>query len=272
MKKIIKITAIGVLLLLPLRFQAQNLQALLAGLKAKETELKNTEIEKDLAKTKMDTEVPVKEASLISSENEKTNIFNEHNDKHEKGTAAFVFWNNKYLEVSVKCNSLTNEIAKLRDDYKKLEAKQMQQANERLQLSQEIYSLLIKIGSPCSAKLSENSSAEDFAACGQVDWDGQKVREQLNPNILHGLHIEANAVLDESDAESKNAKLKVIDELIRKSSATHSTNPVKVVPPLPEQTIKKEPSLSERLEKFLINIRDRNKVKTPSNAVMAVRG
>jgi hypothetical protein len=254
---------------------SQDLAQMLQGLSGLDAKLKTTEKEMAAAAARRDAEKPPLQIRQDSAQSVADKIFNDHNNKHEIGSDAFSYWNNEFLKAKGESIRLQNEIKKLEDAVNTLLAQKEQLALDRQKKASEIISLLIGQGRSCADALTEFSTPEEMAHCGQVDFDGQKKdRPPLDEsNIKRGtnfFNLDPGAVIDESDAQSKAAKLKKIESIIKKSSETHSSKPIRITPPSPTVPAK-EPSASERLKQFIKKIMGVKEPKQTSQ-IGTVRG
>jgi hypothetical protein len=235
---------------------AQDLPALLQGLTALQSRKTTTDEALKIAQAKRDAEAPSLRAEQVVSDEKKSDIYANHNNVHETGSSEFLYWNAKYSEASAESARLANEIARLEKAVADLMTTKEQIALERQQKVRAIIDLLRARGAACANALSEDSSDDLIAHCGQVDFDGQARRlptvESLGIEQDKYFKGDPSVVeLDSDNAQAAAAKRRRIAELIRISSATHSTRPVVVTPPSPGTSGTIEPSLSDRLIRFL---------------------
>lgn len=258
-----------------LKVNAQDITKLLDGLKALDGKLKTAQTSLKAAETKRDTEKPPLDEKLGKADANANDIYANHNDKHEKGSADYSYWNNEYLKYAGESLLLKKEIKKLEDSVAHWQTEHQQRVLERQQKAREIIDLLIGKGFLCAGDLTDDSTPEAMAHCGQVNWDGQQKNLPAldESNIKRGTNFfgaDPSIVVDESDEKSRAEKIKKQNALIEKSSATHSTKPIPVAPPAPNMP-KKEPTATERLKNILKGIFNKPEPK-PQSSVSAVRG
>lgn len=232
---------------------------MLEGLQGLQGQLAVANSDLAAAQAKRDLETPPLQEELATSEQDRIDIFQNHNSKHETAGSDYAYWNGKYAEASADSARLKDAIDRLEAAVTALIARKEQLALDRQQKVGEIIGLLSKspTTAQCAAELSVDSDLETIKSCGGSDFDGKKKRDSLSDDAVaidpYFGGADPSVVIDDSDPAAAARKQAKIDELIRISSAAHSTTPIVVVPPPPDAT-PPDYSLSERLMILLRNI------------------
>lgn len=232
---------------------------MLDGLQGLQGKLDVANSELTAAQEKRDLETPPLQEKLATSVHEQSSIYQNHNNKHDPTGTDYAYWNGKYAEAAAESARLQGEIDVLKAAVTAAIAAKDQIALDRQQRAREVIGFLSQSPTTekCAAELSEDSDLESIKSCGGLDFDGKKRRESLSDDAVaidpYFGGADPSVVIDDADKEAAARKQAKIAELIRISSATHSTKPIVVIPPPPGAT-PPEYSLSERLMNLLRNI------------------